>query len=330
MGDVLSQNEIDALLSALSSGSVDAEELKEEQEKKKIRVYDFKRPNKFSKDQFHTLQVIYENYARSLGTFLSAQMRSMVQIDVLNVEQLTYEEFTRSIPNPTILSIFSFYPLHGSSIMEINPVLGFAFLDRLLGGPGNSLDKLRPLTEIEESVIEKLCQRMLGYMQEPWGSIIQVEPAVERIETNPQFTQLVSASEIMIIASLEAQMGELVGMINICMPFYVLEPIVDKLSVHYYYAFAHLKQSQENKEMLRQRLAQAPVTIKAILGESVITVQELLELGAGDVLVLDRKTNDDLKVVVGDSLKYFGKPGMLEDKMAIKIHEIIEEVNEDE
>jgi flagellar motor switch protein FliM len=222
MADVLSQNEIDALLIALSSGSVDADELKHEQEKKKVKVYDFRRPNKFSKDQFHTLQVIYENYARSLSTFLSAQMKTVVQIEVLSVEQLTYEEFTRSIANPTILSIFSFFPLEGSSIMEINPELGFAFLDRLLGGPGASLEKLRALTEIEETVIAKLCQRMLAYLQEPWGSIIQIEPAVERIETNPQFTQLASSSEIMIIASLETQMGDIVGMINICMPFLVL------------------------------------------------------------------------------------------------------------
>ena len=131
MSEVLSQSEIDALLSALNSGSVDADELKEEQSRKKVKVYDFRRPNKFSKDQIHTLQVIYENYARSLATYLSAQLRAPVQMEILSVEQLTYEEFIRSIPNPTILNIFSFYPLEGSAIMEINPNLGFSFLEPL-------------------------------------------------------------------------------------------------------------------------------------------------------------------------------------------------------
>lgn len=141
MSEVLSQNEIDALLSALSSGSVDANELKEEQTRKKVKVYDFRRPNKFSKDQVHTLQVIYENYARSLGTYLSAQLRAPVQIEVLSVEQLTYEEFIRSIPNPTILNIFSLYPLEGSAIMEINPNLALPFLTACWAGLGMLLLK---------------------------------------------------------------------------------------------------------------------------------------------------------------------------------------------
>ncbi len=330
MGDVLSQNEIDALLNALSSGSVDADELKQEQEKKKVKLYDFRRPNKFSKDQFHTLQVIYENYARALGTFLSTQLRTMVQIEVLSVEQLTFEEFIRSIPNPTILSIFSFYPLEGSSILEINPKLGFAFLDRLLGGQGNTLSKLRALTEIEETVIAKLSQRMLSYLQDPWGSIIQVEPAVERIESNPQFTQLASSSEIMVIISLETQMGDIVGMINICMPFLVLEPIVDKLSVHYYYSSNRLKPSAEEVSLIQNRIEKAEVTLQVQLGSNIITVQELLELGVGDVLTLNLKSSENLPVIIGNERKFLGKPGIVDNRLAVQIHEIVGEGIDDE
>jgi flagellar motor switch protein FliM len=330
MSEVLSQSEIDALLSALSNGSVDADELKEEQTRKKVKVYDFRRPNKFSKDQIHTLQVIYENYARSLATYLSAQLRAPVQMEVLSVEQLTYEEFIRSIPNPTILNIFSFYPLEGSAIMEINPNLGFAFLDRLLGGPGYAPPKIRALTEIEQTVIERIAQRMLDYLQEPWGSIIELEPSLERVETNPQFTQLVSPTEIMMIVSLETQMADVLGMVNICIPFLVLEPILEKLSVHYYYSSSSQKATQENIDSIRHKLENTRVPVKVILGTTTITVMDLLELNIGDVVQLDRSIKKDLEVVIGQRTKFLGKPGVLENRMSIQVSHIIEEGIEDE
>jgi len=330
VSEVLSQNEIDALLSALSSGSVDANELKEEQTRKKVKVYDFRRPNKFSKDQIHTLHVIFENFARSLGTYLSAQLRAPVQMEILSVEQLTYEEFIRSIPNPTILNIFSLFPLEGNSIMEINPNLGFAFLDRLLGGPGDVPSKVRALTEIEETVMEKLSQRMLDYLQEPWGSIIEMEPALERIETNPQFTQLVSPSEIMLIISLETKMLDVLGMINLCIPFLVLEPIVDKLSVHFYYSATNKKTSSENVAIIQSRLENTQIIAKAILGKTTITVKDLMELSLGDVIPLERKINEDLEVVIGQKTKFLGKPGVHGNRVAIQVSQIIEEGNDDE
>lgn len=330
MSEVLSQSEIDALLSALSSGSVDANELKEEQSKKKVKVYDFRRPSKFSKDQIHTLQVIFENFARSLGTYLSAQLRAPIQMEILSVEQLTYEEFIRSIPNPTILNIFSLYPLEGSAIMEINPNLGFAFLDRLLGGPGDAPSKVRALTEIEQTVIERLAQRMLDHLQEPWGSIIELAPSLERIETNPQFTQLVSPSEIMIIVSLETQMADVLGMINICIPFLVLEPVVDKLSVHYYYSASNQKTTPENMAAIQYKLEHTVVPVKAVLGRAHITVRDLLELSVGDVIPLDRTIHEELEVAIGQRTKFLGKPGVFGNKVSIQISQIVKEGNEDD
>lgn len=330
MGDVLSQSEIDALLQALNSGSVDADELKQEEKKKKIKVYDFRRPNKFSKDQLHTLQVIYEGYARSLSTFLSAQLRSAVQVDILSVEQLTYEEFIRSIPNPTILNIFSLFPLEGSGIMEINPKLGFAFLDRLLGGPGYTLSKLRALTEIELSVMEKLSQRMLSYFQEPWGSIIELEPQLDRVESNPQFTQLVSPSEIMMIVSMESKIGDVMGMINICIPYLVLEPVVDKLSVHYYYSSTHVKPTAENMSIIQARLENAKIPIRVVLGGTTLSVGDLLDLSPGDVVMLEKNINDDLQVVIGTATKFMGRPGTHENRNAIQITQVTKEGHDHE
>lgn len=330
MSDVLSQTEIDALLSALSTGTVNANELKEEQSRKKVKIYDFRRPNKFSKDQIHTLQVIFENYSRSLGTFLSGQLRAAVQVEVLSVEQVTYEEFIRSIPSTTILNIFSLYPLEGNAIMEINPNLGFAFLDRLLGGPGNSLDKIRGLTEIEQTVMEKLAQRMVEFMREPWSSIVDMEPIVERVETNPQFTQLVSPSEVMMIVSLETRIGDLMGVINICIPFLVLEPIISKLSVHFYYSTSGKPVTPENMATIQSKLENTSIPVKAILGRSVITVKDLLELSVGDVVPLDRNIKEDLELQIGQRTKFLGRPGVNGNKVAIQICKVVEEGNEDE
>lgn len=330
MSEILSQSEIDALLSALSKGTVNAEELKEEQRQKKIKVYDFRRPNKFSKDQIHTLQVIFENYARSVGTFLSGQLRVPVQVDVLSVEQVTYEEFIRSIPSITILNIFSLYPLEGSAIMEINPTLGFAFLDRLMGGPGGTPEKVRGLTEIEQTVMERLGQRMLDYLQEPWGSIIEMEPVLERVETNPQFTQLVSPSEIMIIVSLETNMADVLGMVNICIPFLVLEPILSKLNVHYYYAGSTKQSSPENVATIRKKLENTQVPMRVILGRTIISVRDLIELSPGDVVPLHTSIHDELEVLVGQSPKFLARPGMHGNRMAVQITGLVKEEEEDE
>ncbi|MGR6836150.1 flagellar motor switch protein FliM [Syntrophomonas erecta] len=328
MSEVLSQSEIDDLLSALHSGSVDANELKQEQNKKRIKVYDFRRPNKFSKDQIHTLQVIFENFARSLGTFLSAQLRAAVQMDILSVEQLTYEEFIRSIPNPTILNIFTLYPLEGNALMEINPNLGFAFLDRLLGGPGIAPSKIRSLTEIEQTVIERLAQRMLDHLQEPWGSIVELYPTLERVETNPQFTQLVSPTEIMIIVSVETRMNDILGMVNICIPFLVLEPVLDKLTVHYYYSVSNQKSSPENQELIKNRLENTVIPVRAILGKTTITVKDLIELSMGDVIPLERTINDELEVVIGQRTKFLGKPGVFGKRVSIQVSQVIKEEGE--
>ncbi|HQE24155.1 MAG TPA: flagellar motor switch protein FliM [Syntrophomonadaceae bacterium] len=330
MSEILSQSEIDALLSALSSGSVDANQLKQEQTKKKVKVYDFRRPNKFSKDQIHTLHVIFENYTRSLSTYLSAQLRAAIQMEILSVEQLTYEEFIRSIPNPTILNIFSLYPLEGSAIMEINPNIGFAFLDRLLGGPGDSLSKVRALTEIEQTVMERLAQKMLDYLAEPWSSIIELEPSLDRIETNPQFTQLVSPSEIMIIISLETQMTDVLGMINICIPFLVLEPILDKLSVHYYYSATNTKTNAENIAAIQYKLENTHIPVKVLLGRTTITVRDLLELSVGDVVPLERNIHEELEVAIGQRTKFLGKPGILGNRISLQISQIIKEGTEDD
>lgn len=331
MSEVLTQEEIDALLGALTRGEVDAEELKQEQSKKKVRVYDFRRPNKFSKEQIHTLQVIFENYSRSLGTYFSAQLRTPVTVEVLSVEQITYDEFVRSINNPTILAIFSLPPLDGNAILEINLDLGFAILDRMFGGPGATIDKVRGLTEIEETVMDRVCNKMLYYLEEPWATIAPLKPMLERIDSNPQFTQIVSPGEMVVIVSLETYIGDVMGVINVCIPFIVLEPIITKLNVNYYYASSVKQRDPGDTKAIRNRLQETKIPVRVVLGNTVITIADLIELNVGDVVPLDRRIDEELEVVIGSKTKFYAKPGTLSNRMAVQITRVVEEgVDEDE
>jgi len=177
VAEILSQLEIDALLNALQTGEVDAETIKQKESEKKIRIYDFRRPNKFSKEQLNTIEVISENYCRLITTYLSGQLRTRVQIKVASVEQLTYEEFIRSIPNPTILNIFGLLPFEGKGILEINPNLVFYIIDRLFGGPGTANMSGRPLTEIEQNVVAKTVTKLLDYFKDAWANLVELKNA---------------------------------------------------------------------------------------------------------------------------------------------------------
>lgn len=325
MSEILSQSEIDALLSALNTGTVSAEQLKSENQQRKVRSYDFRRPNKLSKDQVHSLQVIFENYGRTLTTFFAGHLRTAVSISVISVEQMTYEEFIRSLPNPSIINIFQMPPLEGTAILEMNPNIVFTILDRLFGGPGQAPSKIRDLTDIERTVVEGTTQRMLDLLAEPWENIAPLQPRLEAIEMNPQFTQIVAPSEMVVLISLEAEVGESQGLINCCIPYILLEPVVSKLSAQYWFANTAREQTAENLQALRRRVEKAAVTVVGVLGSSVITVGELLDLQPGDVIPLDSRVMDSLQVFVGNRLKFLGFPGLSRSKIAIQIKEIVDE-----
>jgi len=323
-GDVLSQNEIDELLSALSSGTVSAEEIKAEPKKRRIKVYDFKRPDKFSKDQIRTLQMIHENFARLLNTFLSAHLRSLVLINVVSVDQLTYEEFVRSLPNPSVICIFQMWPLKGNVILEMNPNIVFAIIDRLFGGPGRPPSKPRALTDIEEAIVRRVIGKALESFQEAWKQVIVIEPKMEAIETNPQFTQIVPPNDMVVIVTLQAKMGQAEGLINMCIPYLVLEPIMSKLSTSFWVAALVSKEtSAESVNILQRRLEKASIPLIVELGRTTLTVQELLEMSVGHVLQLETKITDELNVIIGQREKFRGKPGLIGNKLAIQVSTIL-------
>ncbi|EJL29887.1 flagellar motor switch protein FliM [Brevibacillus sp. BC25] len=328
MAEVLSQSEIDALLAALSSGEMDANELKKEETERKVKVYDFKRALRFSKDQIRGLTRIHENYARLLTTYFSAQLRTFVQITVASVDQLPYDEFIRSIPKMTILNIFEAPPLEGRMVLEVNPNIAYTMLDRLLGGQGAIPEKMGALTEIETTVMERVFGKALDTFHEAWKQIIELDPYQEGLEMNPQFMQIVSPNEIVVVISFSTKIGDTTGMINLCLPHVVLEPIMTKLSGQYW--FSKQKKTRDEEERLRveERVKVAKLPIVAEMGTATITVGDFLQLQRGDVIQLDQSIDNKLKIKVGDHLKFLGQPGTHKGRVAVQIDEVIEEGEE--
>lgn len=322
--EILSQHEIDALLSALTSGEMDAEELKKEEEEKKVRVYDFKRALRFSKDQIRSIYRIHENYARLLTTFFSAQLRTYVNISVASVDQLPYEEFIRSIPNMTILNVYSLSPLEGRIILEVNPNIAYAMMDRQLGGQGSGDYSVDNLTEIETLLISQLFEKSSPNLKEAWSSIVDIDPVLEEFEINPQFLQLVSPNETVVVVSLNTKIGEVSGMMNICIPHIVLEPIIPKLTAHYWMQTGAKERDPETYAKLTTLVQDVNVSATVILGRTVITLQQLLNLKPGDVITLDQSINEPLTLEVNNEPKMYVQVGRHNKKLAVQVLEAIE------
>ncbi|MBL5767222.1 flagellar motor switch protein FliM [Heyndrickxia sporothermodurans] len=330
-GEVLSQSEIDALLSALSTGEMNAEDIKKEEETKKVKVYDFKRALRFSKDQIRSLTRIHENFARLLTTYFSAQLRTFVQITVASTDQIPFEEFVRSVPKMTILTSFDVPPLDGRIIMEINPNIAYSMLDLVMGGKGTSVNKVDNLTEIEKKIMSNLFERGFEYLTEAWVNITEIEPMLVDFEVNPQFLQMVSPNETVVVISMNTVIGETSGMINLCIPHVVLEPIIPNLSVHYWMQNNSLKEKEPKEtEKIEKNIKQAIIPLVAELGTSEITIEDFLNLNIGDVIQLDQNINDPVIVKIEGIPKYIAQTGKRGKKMAVQILQDVKGGEDDE
>lgn len=328
MADILSQSEIDALLAALSTGTIDVEEVKSEEQRKKVKTYDFRRPNKFSKDQVRTLVMLHENFARLLSTSLSTYLRTVVRAEVASVDQLTYEEFTKSLQNPTTMNILSLKPLEGNIVFEFSPNLAFAIIDRLLGGSGSTVERPRELTDIEQTVIKRVVQKTFSNIKEAWSVVADLTPSYEGIEMNPLFTQIVPPTDMVILITLEVRISDTRGLMNICFPFAVLEPLLDHLNAQFWFASSKKASTEASLAALQNRLSMARVQLTVELGRTAITVQELLSLSCGDVIQLEQTVKQPLIARVGQNEKFLAFPGLSGSKLAIQIHQVLQEGGE--
>lgn len=327
MGDVLSQSEIDSLLSALSSGEVDVTEMQNSKEKN-VKNYDFKRPAKFSKEHLRTLELIFEHYGRLLSTNLPVYLRKNIQVNVASSETVTFSEFTNALSNPVILGIVNFQPLSGNIIVEMTSNVGYAILDRMLGGQGATLDSLRDYSEIELSILDKIMSVCTQLLKEPWKNVLDIVPLLERIETNTQFAQIIAPNEMIAIVTMNIKLGDVEGFMNICLPFVTLEPIIDNLNTKFWFTNMNNSDDEDQTEYVEALLRKVDVPVKAVLGKSQIAVSDFLGLQVGDIIRLDRRTDSELDIYVGNIKKFAAVPGTNREKYAARVTSVYREEDE--
>lgn len=324
MGDVLSQKEIDDLLKAFSTGELDADEFKETKDVV-VKNYDFSRPSKFSKEHLRTLEIIFEHFGRLLSTHFPAYIRVNAQIEVVNSEAIVYAEFTNALSNPVLLGMVDFSPLDGNVIIELSDTIGFAIVDRMLGGPGLPMDKTRNFTEIELVILERIFTMITNQLAEPWANVVELEPRFSRIETNSQFAQVISPNEMVALITMSIKIGSVEGMMNVCIPYTVVEPVIERLNTKYWYSTMEEHGDESYKGFVEAAIAKARIPLKVLLGKSVISVNDYINLTKGDTIILDKKVSDELDVYVGNIFKFTGMPGESSDAYAIKISSVIRE-----
>ncbi|MAG13905.1 MAG: flagellar motor switch protein FliM [Spirochaetales bacterium] len=331
MNEVLSQDEIDQLLTAISTGDIETEDVSQAADQRKIKIYDFKRPDKFSKEQIRTISIMHETFARLTTTSLSASMRTLAHVHVASVDQLTYEEFIRSIPNPTTLAVINMDPLKGMALLEVDPSVTYTIIDRLFGGQGEGSKINRELSEIEVAVIESIIVRILGNMREAWASVIDLRPRLSQIETNPQFAQVVPPTEMVVLVTLETKVGDVEGMMNLCIPYITIEAIVSKLTAQYMYSTVRRGTTTENMQVLRDQLNAVAMQVVAEIGTMDITMRDVLSLRRGDVIRLQHvRMNDPMMLRIGNKKKFLCRPGVVGKKVAVQITEQLEEITDEE
>ena len=324
MGEVLSQNEIDNLLAALSNGELDVEQMQESGDRQ-VKDYDFKRPAKFSKEHLRTLEIIYEHYGRLISTNLPLYLRKNIQVTVASSETVTFSEFTNALSNPVILGIVDFQPLTGNIIIELSPNLGFAMIDRMLGGQGVPLEKNRDFSEIEMIILQKLMVVCMQLMREPWRNVLDINPMMERIETNAQFAQVIAPSDMIAIVSMNVKIGDAEGFMNICLSYFTLEDVMDKLNTKYWFSTMQKDDRIDYEEHIESLIKRIDIPIKAILGRSQVSVSDFLSLQPGDIIKLDARVDSEMDVFVGNIRKFKALPGSNKDNYAVRVTSVIRE-----
>jgi len=325
VGDVLSQSEIDALLAQLSGDNADevvvASAGKDAHEAKE---YDFAHPIKFSREQLRTLENIFENFSRTVSSFLTGYLRTAVTLEVANSEQLLFKDFNLALMNPVILAMTEWPPLRGNIMMELSNNMGYAIIDRILGGPGLGLKSMRDFSEIETILLERVLTQIISYLPEAWENVISLRPRLERLETNSQFAQIMSPNDLVALVVIRIKIGSAEGHLNFCLPHLVLEPIMDKLKTSFWFVTHEDEDMEEYRASMEEELEKARVPVSAVIGKTSIMVTDFVNLQKGDVLKLDSYVNSDLEIKIGSLLKFYAKPGTVRGRYAFQISELIE------
>jgi flagellar motor switch protein FliM len=288
-----------------------------------IKPYSFKSPSKFNREQIRAMISVFDNYARTLSSFLTGYLRTATSIEVASAEQVTYNEFSNILSNPVILTIMELPPLKGSVMFELSANIGYCIIDRVLGGPGYSMKKLRDFSEIEKILLERVIAQMLSFIPEAWENVAAIRPRIEKIETNSQFAQIIAPNEITILVTLSIKIGSVEGMLNFCIPYMVIQSVMDRLNTRIWFTNKTVSDDALNKESIEDNISKTDVPLIAVIGRTRVTVSDVVHLNVGDVIPLDSYINSDLQVMVGKLLKFKAKPGISKGKNAVQITSII-------
>lgn len=330
MADILSQEEIDALLEIVDEdGNIDALPAPSSKvDNRNVSLYDFKRPNRVSKEQLRAFRGIHDKMARSLSSQISASMRSIVEITLHSADQMTYGEFLMSLPSPTSFNVFSMKPLDGNGALEINPSIAFSMVDRLLGGNGEGYETSRDFTDIELNLLDTMLRIIMQNLKEAWSAIIDMYPTIEAKESSPNVVQIVAQNEIVIMVVMEISIGQSSGMMNICYPVIAMESVLPKLVSRDLMLQDTSSKKSRNKE-LKALLGGAKVSIEASLGEAELDFKKVLELDVGDVIMLNSPANDHVTLYVDEKKKFMGEMGVHRYRKSIRVDEIIQSEHDD-
>jgi len=328
MTDVLDQSDIDALLSAVDTGDIEEEEAtaqifsrqRRDFERVEIKEYDFKRPERISKDQMRALQTLHDTFTRNFGASLSGFLRTIVEVRVAHAEQMTYSEFIAGLPNPTSFNLVHADELDGQLCLEISPLIIYPIIDRLLGGSNQDLFiPQRPMTLIEMRLIRTILERAMTALSEAWESIRAIEFKLGEMESNPQIMQIVPPNEVVVVIGFEIKMTNRAGTMSLCIPFNVIEPLIDDLSAQSWFLSGRAHGERQWWELIVDRLADASLEVTGILAETTITLSELRSLEVGDIITTEKPASAPSVVTTGGHPKFLAHIGQYKGNRAMKI-----------
>jgi len=325
--NVLSQAEVESLLNAMETGGetraaapTGSEPASKPKSREKITPYDFKRPERVGKDQMRALQSIHEGFSRNFGAALSALLRSIVEVKLTSVDQLTYSEFVFSLENPSCFNLLTADPLEGNLILDLNPSILYPIIDRLLGGGKETMPvSRRPLTEIELTLVSRITDLFLAELKDAWDNVLPLDFKVERVESNPQLVQIVPPNEVVVLVSLELAIHDIRGMVNFCIPFNSIERVSSKLTANTWFSFGSTEATPQSRRAMTDQLQEATVGIDVVLAKTKISMEELLDLRVGDVITTEKDSRTPLLVNVNGAPTFEAFAGAFKGRKAIQI-----------
>jgi flagellar motor switch protein FliM len=332
--DVLDQSEVDALLAAVDGGAVTKEAAptvfsSHGKAQVDVQTYDFKRPERVSKDQMRALEALHEGFGRNFGAAISGYLRTIIEVSVAHIEQLTYSEFIHSLPNPTCFNLLKAEQLDGQLCLEISPLIIYPIVDRLLGGSNAELFiPQRPLTQIEQRLVQRITDRATHHLSEAWSNLTPVTFRVEDFESNPQLVQIVPPNETVVVIGFELKMGNRAGTMSLCIPYNVIEPIMGMLAAQNWFSYQRKGSQDDHLRKLTKNISNAPVQMRAFLAQTTIKLNDLLSMQPGDLITTDKECSRDVLIQIEGKNKLLAQIGQYRGNRAVRITKVLEQTLE--